>query len=125
MLPVIPHELVLSIFDLTVAVVDTDTIKALRLVNRESALRFSRKIWIVGARTHYRNYILQLTIRQRRAIIKLLVPNGANACIDTAAVVAAQAASEAITEDSSLFHILSKCTRFRRLGSNTSVLTKK
>lgn len=119
MLPELPHELALQIFDF--AAVDDDLLaaKALRLVNKECALRFARPVWFVGARTHYFNYLLRLGNLDRRLAVRLLCDEYSEGqplprrTIEGAATNAARACSAAIAEDEKLFRQLKKCTKFR------------
>ena len=118
MRPELPHELLLLVFDLAVAAGDVATAKALRRVTRECALRYARSVWIVGARTWYLDYIWSLCLSQRRITVNLLLPDMSVARLGdlgvrTAAVVAAQATSEAMPDDALLFRALSKCTKYR------------
>lgn len=110
MLHDLPHELVLVIFDL--ASREAPTAKALRLVNHEFELRFARVVWMIGATTHYLNYLRRLPVVQRRVTVCLLIPHGATS-LRCAATVAAQATSEAMPQDERLFKALARCTKFR------------
>ena len=112
----LPHELILTIFELSLVDGDLSVGKALRLLNREFALRFSRPVWFVGAQTHYFNYLLRLSTYERRVTINLLCDTGGYSVrrsIRHAASNAARATSAAIEEDDRLFKQLSKCTKFR------------
>ena len=117
MVPELPHELILIIFELSLVDGDLSVGKALRLLNREFALRFSRPVWFVGAQTHYFNYLLRLSTYERRVTINLLCDAtggySVRRSIRRAATNAARATSAAIEEDSRLFKQLSKCTKFR------------
>ena len=118
MVPEVPYEVALHIFDL--ATVDDDLVaaKALRLVNKECALRFARPVWFVGARMHYFNYLIRLSAYERRHTVRLLCNESTGTCtmrltVRNAATSAALATSAAIVEDESLFRQLSMCTKFR------------
>lgn len=117
----LPHELLLLVFDLAVAAGDANTNKALRRVTRECALRYARSVWIFGARTWYLDYMRSLRPAQYWVTARLLLPTGCPRSYDlagrTAAVVAAQATSEAMPDDALLFRALRKCTKFRTLGA--------
>ena len=72
MVPELPNDLALHVFDFAVVDNDLAVAKALRLVNRECALRFARPVWFVGARTHYFNYLIRLGHLERYHTVKLL-----------------------------------------------------
>ena len=108
----LPHDVELLIFDLAVVNDDVPTAKALRLVNRECALRFARPVWFVGARNHYFNYLRRLGARDRRHTIRWLFSDG-EGTVRLAARVAAEATSAAMLDDADLFRQLAKCTKFR------------
>lgn len=107
----IPYEIVLLILD-QAAVNQVTVAKLLRRVNRECARRYARQVWLLGARTHYHNYLRQLPVHPRRAAVRLLIPNGWGSVL-LAAQVAANAAGDTVSNDSDLFFLLSKCTKFR------------
>jgi hypothetical protein len=109
----LPSELVLLIFDAAV-VEDVPTAKALRLVNRAYARRFARPVWFVGARTHYLNYLRRLDIFPRYQTLRALTPpNSRIVTSREGAELAASAALAAAPDDTHLFPMLSKCTKFR------------
>ena len=118
MLPELPQELFLKVLHSVNVADDATTAKALRLVNRECALRFARAVWIVGARAHYLGYLLRLSAFQRRFTIHLLCGGeigawSARRTIRKAAANAAEATSAAIMNDADLFRQLSTCSKFR------------
>jgi hypothetical protein len=117
MLPDLPYEIALLIFDLSLSNDDVGTAKALREVNRECALRFARPVWFVGARNHYLNYLLRLPCYQRRLTMRWLFDGhrfvDSRQTIRQAATAAAEATSAAMQDDHKLFPALSKCTKFR------------
>ena len=109
----VPYDVALLIFDWTIVDDHLSTAKALRLVNRECALRFARPVWFVGARNHYFNYLRRLSERDRRNTIRWLFTDGQGS-VRLAARVAAEATSAAIGDDPrELFRQLSHCTTFR------------
>jgi hypothetical protein len=116
MVPELPHELELLIFDFAVVDDDLAVAKALRLVNRECALRFARPVWFAGARNHYFNYLLRLGVHKRYHVVKLLCdarPRGME-CVRRAAVLVAQATSEEIADDRDLFRRdVPRCPKYR------------
>ncbi len=109
----LPEELALLIFDYAI-VEDVPTAKALRLVNRECARRFARPVWFVGARTHYLNYLRGLSFYPRYQTLRALSPpNSRIVTSREGAELAAEAACAAAPDDTHLFPMLSKCTKFR------------
>ena len=116
MVPELPNDLALHVFDFAVVDSDLAVAKALRLVNRECALRFARPVWFVGARTHYFNYLIRLGHLERYHTVKLLCnahPRGME-CIRRAATFVAQATSEEIENDRNLFREeMLRCPKYR------------
>lgn len=116
MVPELPTDLVLHIFDFVVVNDDLQAAKALRLVNRECALRFARPVWFVGARTHYFNYLLGLGFYERYRTVRLLcntLPRGME-CVRRAATTVAQVTSEVLTDDRDLFRRdMPRCPKYR------------
>ncbi len=116
MVPELPNELVMHIFDFAMVNDNLPVAKALRLVNNECRLRFARPVWFVGARTHYFNYLLSLGYYERYYTVKLLCdsrPRGM-VCIRAAATCVAQATSEEIDDDRNLFRReMPRCPKFR------------
>jgi len=110
----LPYELALVIFDFAAAgdARHAPVAKALRLLNRECALRYARPVWLIGARLHYLHYLRQLPMRPQREAVRLLIPRGWGGVL-YAAQVAANAASAAMPYDEKLFPLLSKCTKYR------------
>jgi len=113
----LPYDLALVVFDHAVAAdsrgcADACVAKGLRQLNRECALRYARPVWLVGARLHYLRYLRQLPAPIRREAVRRLVPHGWSGVMH-AAQVAADATSAATPQDSKLFPLLSKCTKFR------------
>ena len=108
----VPYDVALLIFDFAVEGDDLHVAKAMRLVNRECALRFARPVWFVGARNHYFNYLRSLNVYERRVTVRWLCTD-CHGSVKLAARVAAEATSEAMQDDHNLFPALAKCTKFR------------
>ena len=108
----LPCDVALLIFDFAAEGDDLATAKALRLVNRECALRFAHPVWFVGARNHYFTYLLRLTAYERCATARWLFTDGQGS-VKLVARVVAEATRAAMRDDRVLFPSVTECNKFR------------
>jgi hypothetical protein len=108
----LPCDVVLLIFDFAAEGDNLVTTKALRLVNRECALRFARPVWFVGARNHYFNYLLCLMVCEHRGAARWLSTDGQGS-VKLVARVSAEATRAAIRNDRGLLCPVAECNKYR------------
>jgi len=108
----LPCDVVLLIFDFAAEGDNLVATKALRLVNRECALRFACPVWFVCARNHYFKYLLRLMACENRGAARWLSTDGQGS-VKLVACVSAEATRAAMRNDCDLLCSVTGCNKYR------------
>tara|TARA_B100000927_G_scaffold226776_1_gene186500 strand:+ start:2287 stop:2676 length:390 start_codon:yes stop_codon:yes gene_type:complete len=108
----LPCDVVLLIFDFAAEGDNLVAAKALRLVNRECALRFAHPVWFVGARNHYFDYLLRLMARDNRSAARWLSTDSQGR-VKLVARVSAEVARATVRNDRNFLCSVIGCNKYR------------